>query len=444
MNHKSQRIPISVSEAVDRVLHAVEPHLQTQTEYVPLTQAVGRILQQPIISDQAIPAFDRSAFDGYAVRLQDLQEASSQQPITLPIQTENKAGDLGLEPIQPNHTIRIFTGAPIPPLADAVVMQEIVKLTDDGAKAIFSRPTTLGVNISFRGEDVQLGEVLLTTGEVLDAGKIATLATFGVHSVPVSTKPTIAIFASGNELVEPDQPVTQGKIRNSNAYMLYAQIKQMGAEPFYLGKIPDDFPSTVLALQQALESYDCVITTGGVSVGDYDFILAAHQEIGAQNLFDKVTMRPGSVTSASVRDHQLLFGLSGNPSACFVGCELFVRPWVEKQLGRKNSASIRTEAILQADFPKVNPFTRFVRSIAFLEKGRLVVEPSGKDKSNMIHSLIHANALMVLPGGSRGYQKGDLVEVILLEGGVSHSDSTGCRLSKQRQEHMDRALGSYV
>ena len=197
--------------------------------------------------------------------------------------------------------------------------------------------------------------------------------------------------------------------------MISAQIERVGGEVLYFGKLADDFDTCFEAIKDSLSKVDMLITTGGVSVGDYDYLPGIYEKLGAQVLFNKVGMRPGSVTTVAQLDGKLLFGLSGNPSACYVGFELFVRPIVRNMLFTEHPHLRKETAMLEVDFPKPNPFTRFVRSSIYLENGELKVVPSGVDKSNIVMSLAGANSLMVLPGGTRGFMKGTKVDVLLLE-----------------------------
>ncbi|MFL6559931.1 MAG: molybdopterin-binding protein, partial [Bacillus sp. (in: firmicutes)] len=179
--------------------------------------------------------------------------------------------------------------------------------------------------------------------------------------------------------------------------------------------LPDEFDTCFEAVKNALNEVDLLITTGGVSVGDFDYLPAIYEKLGAEVFFNKVAMRPGSVTTVARYNGKILFGLSGNPSACYVGYELFTRPIIRRMLFSEKPHLRKEKALLEADFPKANPFTRFVRSFTYIEEGTLKAAPSGLDKSNIIMSLAGANSLMILPGGTRGFTKGSEVEVLLLE-----------------------------
>ncbi|GAA3347059.1 molybdopterin molybdotransferase MoeA [Deinococcus persicinus] len=409
-----KRQPIPVSEAVHRVMDYA---FQAKKEFVPLSQAYGRFIAEDIVADHDVPAFDRSPYDGYAIRSIDSQEASSAQPAIFQVVGEIGAGFVYEDEVGYGQAVRIMTGAPIPKGCDAVVMLELTQTFVEHQQTFMSikRAFTAGTNISYKGEDVQQHTVLIERGQYINPGVMALLATFGYAQVPVFRKLVVGVIATGSELLEPEESLQPGKIRNSNAYMIMAQIERTGAEVRYFGKFSDDLDLCIRIVEKALQEVDILLTTGGVSVGDYDYLPAIYQAIDAKVLFNKVAMRPGSVTTVAARNDQLLFGLSGNPSACFVGFELFVRPIIRTAFGNQQPHVRREQAILGADFTKPNPFTRFVRARAYYENGQLVAVPSGFDKSSAVSSLASANAFIVLPGGSRGYEKDMQVAVLLLE-----------------------------
>lgn len=409
-----KRKPIAVGEAVQRVM---EFAFQEKREFVSLLQAYGRVLAEDVAADYDVPAFNRSPYDGYAIRSIDSQEARSENPVTFKVVGEIGAGYIFEEEVGYRQAVRIMTGAPIPKGCDAVVMLELTHTFEENNQMYMSikRAFEAGTNISYKGEDVQKGTILLEKGQYINPGVVALLATFGYDQVPVFRKTIVGVIATGSELLEPGEPLQPGKIRNSNAYMIMSQIERAGATVKYYGKFSDDMNVCIDVVKKALQEVDILITTGGVSVGDYDYLPAIYEAIDAKVLFNKVAMRPGSVTTVAARDSQLLFGLSGNPSACYVGFELFVRPIIQTAFGNKQPHLRRELAVLGADFKKANPFTRFVRASASYENGQLVAVPSGFDKSSAVSSLAKANAFIVLPGGSRGYEKGMQVAVLLLE-----------------------------
>jgi molybdopterin molybdotransferase len=409
-----KRIPISIGEAVKKVL-AYE--IKGKTEYIPITNAYGRYLSEDLTATCDVPHFDRAPYDGFAIRSIDSVTASGDNPVRFRVIDEIGAGMVTDKQLGEFEAVRIMTGAMMPQLADTVVMLELAKdLTVDGQSYMtIKRPFKQGDNVSFIGEDAKKGEVLVKKGAFINPGVQAVLATFGYKDVPVAKMPRVGLYATGTELLEVEDALVPGKIRNSNSHMISAQIERVGGEVVYFGKLVDDFEACFQAIKSSLSQVDILITTGGVSVGDYDYLPEIYKKLGAEILFNKVGMRPGSVTTVAQLDGKLLFGLSGNPSACYVGFELFTRPIIRKMLFAERPHLRKEMAILEADFPKANPFVRFVRSQLYIENGLLKVVPSGLDKSNIVMSLAGANSLMILPGGTRGFLKGTTVEVLLLE-----------------------------
>lgn len=408
------RKPIIVKEAIERVMNE---SMEGEREYVSLEESYGRVLAEDMKATTDVPWFDRSPYDGYAIFAEATQNASTNSPVLLEVVGTVGAGSVWEEPLKPNQAVKIMTGAAIPDGANAVIMVELTKevVKDGKAYVQIKRKVSKGENISRIGEDMLKGSLLVEKGTVINPGVVAILATFGYHRVPVMKKPKVVIIATGSELLNVYEPLEKGKIRNSNSYMLQTQILRAGGEPVVFGKVKDTFQETYEAVTKAMEEASIIVTTGGVSVGDFDFLPKVYEKLGAKLLFNKVAMRPGSVTSAAVLDQKMLFGLSGNPSACYVGFELFVRPYLKAMLGQKNCYLKKVQAVLKKDFTKANPFTRFVRAKLSYDDGMLQVEPIGKDKSNIVSSLIEANSLIVLPGGTRGFQEGTKVDVLLLE-----------------------------
>ncbi|MGE1144256.1 molybdopterin molybdotransferase MoeA [Bacillus pumilus] len=410
-----RRQPIPVQEAIQKV-HQYEKH--GEQEWVPLRNSLERFIAEDILADHDVPAFDRSPYDGFALRAEDTIEASSEHPIEFEIIDHIGAGVVSAKTIGPFQAIRIMTGAKIPDGANVVIMLELTKSYEKEGKLYMSlkRPLKKGDNISRQGEEVLEGNVMLKKGTKVTPGVTALLATFGYAVVPVVKKPVIGIISTGTELLQVSDTMVDGKIRNSNLSMVYAQTLKAGGEPLDLGGVSDDFDKSFHAVKAALSKVDYLITTGGVSVGDFDFLPAIYEKLGAQVLFNKVAMRPGSVTTvAAMPNGQLLFGLSGNPAACFVGFELFVKPMIYKWSLKKQPFPDFAEAKLTHDFPKANPFTRFVRAALQFTGSQLSVTPTGLDKSSAVTSIAEANCFIVLPGGTRGFKAGDQVHVLLFQ-----------------------------
>lgn len=391
--------------------------IQTRAQEIELERALGYTLAEDVIATHAIPPFDKSPYDGFAFRSQDTEELSREAPGHFRVIETVPAGHRASREVRKGEAVRIMTGAEIPEGADCVAMFEICHpFQEKGEEWVtLKRSMSSQQNVIIKGSETRNGETLVQKGDIINPGIQALLATFGYKSVRVYQKPVIGVFATGTELLDVDAPMQPGKIRNSNAYMIMAQIERSGGESLYLGKLEDDFDTCYEAVKQALDKVDCLITTGGVSVGDYDLMPDIYAKLQANVLFNKVAMRPGSVTTVAEKEGQLLFGLSGNPSACYVGFELFAYPVLQAYLGRTKCYHKRIHATLGDDFKKPNPFARFVRGFISYHKGNVYVYPAGIDKSAVVTTLAKTNVLIQLQGGTRGYQKGDDVEALLLE-----------------------------
>ncbi|MFB2346664.1 molybdopterin molybdotransferase MoeA [Priestia megaterium] len=408
------RTPISIPEAIEKVMTYKR---KGSIERVSITESYGRYLGEDIIADQNVPHFNKSLYDGFAVRAQDCVEVSSEHPVEFEVVGEIGAGSVFEEELKPFQAVRIMTGAQVPHSCDAVVMLEVTKSYEKEGKTYMalSRRASKWEHIALKGEETKKGDVLVSKGTRINPGVTAFLATFGYADVAVVKQPIVGVLTTGSELLDVNEPLELGKIRNSNSYMALAQIVRSGGIPKYLGKLEDDFDRCYEAVEKALEEVDILLTTGGVSVGDYDYLPAIYKKLGANVLFNKIAMRPGSVTTVAERNGQLLFGLSGNPSACYVGFELFVRPIVRSFLHSPAPHLHKTKAVLNGRFKEPNAFTRMVRGKITDEGGRLLVTPVGMDKSGAISSLAAANGLIVLPGGEHGYDRGIEVDVLHLE-----------------------------
>ncbi|GHH98498.1 molybdopterin molybdotransferase MoeA [Neobacillus kokaensis] len=409
-----RRQPIPIADAVRKIM---EFQSHGVIEKVLIEESYGRFLAENLVATCDVPHFDRAPYDGFAIRSIDSREASVSNTVEFEVVDHIGAGMVSQKMIGKNQAVRIMTGAMMPAGTDAVVMFEVAQTFEKNGIPHMSikREFKKGENVSFRGEDAKEGEVLVKKGTLINPGIQAMLATFGYKHVPVAKKPLVGLFATGTELLEVEEPLVPGKIRNSNSHMIAAQIERAGGKVHYFGKLPDEFDTCFTAVKNALDGVDILITTGGVSVGDFDFLPEIYEKLGAEVLFNKVAMRPGSVTTVAQHKGKLLFGLSGNPSACYVGFELFARPIIRRLLCVPKPHLRKEKAELKTDFPKANPFTRFVRSSVYIEDGRLMVTPSGLDKSNIIMSLAGANSLTILPGGTRGFTSGTEVEILMLE-----------------------------
>ncbi|MCF3944355.1 molybdopterin molybdotransferase MoeA [Oceanobacillus alkalisoli] len=409
-----ERKSIQLEEAITRLMKFAHPG---EMEHLSLLDALGFYLAEDLVADYPIPPFDRSPYDGFAVCSIDTVKATTHSPSILKVVGEIAAGQVFSGTVRKNEAVRIMTGAAIPEGCDAVVMIEAVKEVRIGDEPHIQvrRPLRPNQNISIRGEDVRQGKMIAEAGKYINPGLIALLATFGYEQVPVRKKPVAGIIVTGSELLDPGEPLEQGRIRNSNGYMIHAQALRVGAEAVYHGKLSDDLEVNFKSIATNLEKSDILITTGGVSVGDYDHMPEIFKRLGANVLFNKIGMRPGSVTTVAEKDGKLIFALSGNPSACYVGFELLARPFIRAISGASHPFSPRVTAILGKDFLKKNPFDRFVRGKLDWKDGMLFATPLGLDKSGVVSSLGDADCLIVFLKGKKESEKGEQVEVILLD-----------------------------
>lgn len=390
-------------------------------EKVTLEQAHGRTLAETIHAPHPYPFFRRSGMDGFAILSSDTIEASSEQQIWFRIIDEIPCGYISDLTITSGTAARIMTGAQVPEGADAVVMMEMTESKEEhGEQWIgLKRHIQPEANITPIGLEVHEGQLLLEAGTIIQAGEQSVLATFGVGQVPVYKRPKVAIFATGTELLEVDEPLQPGRIRNSNSYMLRSLVVEAGGEPVMYGSIADDVDTARTKLGEALEHNDMVVTTGGVSVGDYDIMGDLVREGNMEMLFNKVTMRPGSVTTAAVINDKLLFALSGNPGACFVGFELFVRPTIRMMQADAHPYLEEWTAILDDDYTKVNNFTRFVRGRTEIRNGMVYAKPSAArvDESSVMITIKDSDCLIVVPPEKKGIPAGEQVRILRLPTG---------------------------
>lgn len=407
------RTAISIGEAIKRVMTDAK---NQPTETIDLIQCANRFLAEDIIANGHVPAFDRALYDGYAIRAEDTMEATKTNPITFEVIGKIGAGSIFCSTVNAFQAVRIMTGAEMPASCNAVIMlEDVEEFTEDNVQKIrITKVVSSGERVFPKGTEIKQGTCIASKGTQINPGVIGLLATFGFHQVHVSKKPIVGILATGSELLEVDEPLIPGKIRNSNSYMLLSQVMQTGGEAIYLGKLEDDLEKSIEIIQDALQRVDILVTTGGVSVGDYDYLPAIYERLGATVLFNKIAMRPGSVTTVAKLEEQYLFGLSGNPSASFIGFELFVRPLIRKRLGNPYPHLLSTQATLADDYPNPNNFTQLVRTKCVIENGRIVVASNGLNMSNAITSIAGADAFAILRPTQTGYQKGDIVDILLL------------------------------
>ena len=327
---------LSVAEAQSVVLETTGV---LGAETISAWEAAGRVLSESVRATRRHPPADCSAMDGYAVRRADLLGASEARPIGLPVVFEVPAGGQALRRIEPGESARIFTGAPLPPGADAVVRQEDTR-AENGRVEILVEPDPRE-HVRDAGEDFQVGDLLIEPGSVLGPAHLGVLASIGRSIVAVHQQPTVAILSGGDELVEPDRVADDGRIVSSNSYTLAAQCREIGAKPVYLG-IAEDTPAAIEARLRAGLRADVIVSSAGVSVGDHDHVRAVLEKLGCRLLFWGVYMKPGYPLVFGVIEATgtLVFGLPGNPVSTAVTFEQFVRPALRKLMGHRDRKSV--------------------------------------------------------------------------------------------------------
>ncbi|RUT35902.1 molybdopterin molybdenumtransferase MoeA [Paenibacillus zeisoli] len=412
---KLHRNAIQVQEAQA----IIQSHVQLgDCEHVDLSEAKGRYLAEDIMAPHPYPHFRRSGMDGFAIISGDTAGSSTENPVWLEVVDEIPAGSLPSVALVPGTVSRIMTGAKVPDEADAVIMFEMTEtVVNQGRTTIqVKREIEAGKNVTPVGLELREGDLILEKGTFLSTGEISVLATFGVHQVSVFKRPTVAIFSTGSELLGVEEAIQDGKIRNSNTYMLASQVRDAGGDPIILDAIQDDLQIAKQRVEEAFHFYDIVVTTGGVSVGDFDIMADLVRGDEVTMLFNKVTMRPGSVTTAAVKEGKLLFALSGNPGACFVGFELFVRPALGLMQGSKQPFLTELTAVLGRSYEKINNFTRFVRGSLSIVDAQLVATPASLDESNVMITIKDSDCLIVVPPSSGVLNAGDKVKILRLSG----------------------------
>ncbi|MBI2360399.1 MAG: molybdopterin molybdotransferase MoeA, partial [Deltaproteobacteria bacterium] len=321
---------LSVGEAVEMVLKQISP---LPAEEAPLLGACGRVLAEDVRAGRSVPPFPNSAMDGYAVRWQDVAEVSIDHPVTLRVVEEAPAGYVPRARVRENTAIKIMTGAPVPRGADTIVRVEHTE--SDGDHVRINRADGPGSHIRQAGEDIERGQTILEKGKFLTPADIGLMASVGKSRVRVYRRPTVALFSTGDELVEVEDRPRPGKIVNSNSYTLSAWIREAGAVPLRFGIVRDRRRTLAAAFKKALR-YDVVMTTGGVSVGDYDFVKEALGDAGVQMQFWKVAQKPGHPLAFGCIGKKPVFGLPGNPVSSAVSFLLYARPALLKMMGYRN------------------------------------------------------------------------------------------------------------
>ena len=378
------------------------------TENLKLEQAHRRVLAKPILAKRDQPPFDASAMDGYAVQVEYATAGAS-----LKLMGMSAAGHSFRGMLKPGQAVRILTGAPMPKGADAIVIQENVTL--NGGEVTVNVPAIPSKHIRKRGLDFKAGDLLVPAGTTLNARDIALGAASGSAILSVRRKPRIAIITTGDELVVPEEKPRPDQIYSSNIFALQAMAQNWGAEVINLGSVEDALKATRSAIAKAFKLSDLLITTGGASVGDQDFVQQALKDNGFKMGFWKIAMRPGKPLMFGTRGKVIALGLPGNPVAAMVCARIFIYPLLCKMLGTVADEPEAT-AILEVDLPANDERQDYVRAtLSFLPDGRRTVKPAAIQDSSMQRTLRDAQALIVRPPHALAAKAGDVVPLLLLD-----------------------------
>ena len=400
---------ISVEDAQKSILELIRP---MGRERVGLLNSLGRVLAEDVHSSRPVPPWNNSAMDGYALRAEDVRGATRESPRSLRVIEEIQAGVMATRTLGPGEAIKIMTGAPIPGGADAVVLVEETERISEDEVHIFLAVRE-GEAVRLAGEDVKPGETVLSRGALLGAASAGMLANIGRARVYVHQKPKVAILATGEELVDLGDTPDVGQIFNSNSYALAAQVLEAGGEPVLLGIARDNAEDLTRHINDGLAA-DLLITSGGVSVGDFDLVKSTLGGLGNDMRFWRVRMKPGKPMAFGVLNGKPVFGLPGNPVSTMVSFELFVRPSLLKMQGHENLFRTMVEARLLHPLTKSPERRHYVRSIVYRDGGEWAVRAIEAQGSNILHSMVRANALVVFPEYETELAAGNRVQVILL------------------------------
>ena len=397
---------LTFEDALEKLLACVP---EARVVRVPLKEAWGRVLVSSIVADLDLPPFDKSFVDGYALRSKDVEAA----PVKLQVIGTVAAGSQSQPSVTAGQAVQIMTGAAVPPGTDAVQMVEKTRRVASEVVEILE-PIGKGKNMGPKGSEVGEGTVVLASGTVVGPTEMGVLATFGHKDVEVYAAPTVAVISTGDEIVDVGERPKFGQIRNSNAYILWAQCHNLGVEVTVFPTIPDDPERTRQAIAQGLE-YDLVLFSGGVSMGEYDYVHQVLAQEGVDVFFHKTAIKPGKPILVGRKDEHMLFGLPGNPVSAFVTFELFVRPAIRRWMGFRTPSLRRVSGELGAKVRHKPGRKLFKPARTFWAQDRFKVEPIETKGSSDLVAFSPANSLLIVEADRTHLDAGQRVEVVLLD-----------------------------
>ncbi len=405
---------LDFDEALEKILKHTK---RLPAVKISVAESLGRVLAKEIKTREPIPRFDSSSVDGFAVRREDINEASKENPVRLRLQGTRQAGTSRPLSLKPGRTMKIMTGALLPKNTRAIVMKEHVAI--DGGIAEFTLPAKEGENVRRKGEEFTRGEIVLSRGTIITPPVVGMLATLGYTSIKGYRVPRVALIVTGNELRTPSGTLRAGEIRDSNSYALAAALRAVGISPTLVLHVPDSREQISRAFARALKKGDVVVSAGGVSVGDFDFVKEVLNDLRVKTVFWRVAMKPGKPNYFGTRGARLVFGLPGNPVSALVSFEMLVMPALRKMMGIHSSEILNSSATLENDVRKGAGRIEFVRAIASRSSdGHLTVRPVEGQGSHMVGGLAAANCLIKFPKESELINKGEVVAIRMLSWNV--------------------------
>jgi molybdopterin molybdotransferase len=397
---------VEIDDARRRVLASVAP---LASETVPLgVAALGRVLAEDITAREPVPAFDSSAMDGFAVRAHDLAGASPSQPVALRVSGESRAGAPASEALAAGSAIAISTGAVLPPGADAIVRVEDTRAAGDRVE-VGAAPAD-GQDVRRTGDDIRAGETVVRQGAVLGAAELGVLASLARYRVSCARRPRVAVVAGGDELLGPNEPMRPGGVRDSNSFSISALACAAGGEAVSAAIMRDDPRATRESVAQAVAGADVTVICGGVSVGEHDHVRPALRELGAQEVFWGLALKPGRPTWFGVLSGKLVFGLPGNPVSAMVTFVLLVGPALRALMGASD-ADHRATAVIDRDYTKPPGRAHAVRCRLSAREDGWHAEPTGAQGSHILTSMLGADALAIVPSEATGVRAGERVRI---------------------------------
>lgn len=402
---------LSVSKAQKKILRC---RIKIKTVSVPILESLGSVLAENVTSKDDIPIYDNSAMDGYSVRVEDIKGAGKNNPVRLMLSgSDLPAGRLPTEKLKSGYCMSIMTGAPIPAGSNTVVMKEDTK--KDGKNILFFKQYTKGENIRGRGEDIKKGDKVLKKGIRISPADVGVMASLGKSKVIVGKSPLVGIISTGDELLRIDEELKAGRVRDSNSYALSAQLTEIGVNFIRYGITGDKKEVLTRMIRKALEECDVLLISGGVSVGDYDFVKEILSDIGAKTVFWRVNQKPGKPLVFSTYHDKFIFGLPGNPVSVMICFEMYVRPLVMRMMG--NTDLFRPTVIAKAshDFKKARGRTNFARVILIKKGSKYFFKSTGMQGSGILTSMAKADGIAVFPEESGDIRKGREVKIFCLK-----------------------------